>query len=331
MRLAEPAWLCLLIFAVLPWLRLLGRPRAPWPTLAGFAGGRSTWRVRVRHLPVLARTGAFACLAVALARPQEIAGHTRIAGEGVAIVVALDNSSSMKAEDFERTRGRLSRLDAAKETLARFVAGRPDDLIGVVEFANYPFLKCPPTLDHEFVLASVRTLKTAAPSDDGTNIGDALAWSLGALEKAPPRKKVIVLLTDGRNQPAVAHPLDPQSAAQLARELGVTVHTIAIGQAGGVVQQREPRTGLPVTSEVAGPDIELLAKIAQAGKGRAFQATDAQMLDEVFRTIDRLEKSPIQATVRTRYRETFGPWVAAALVLLTLDRLLSAGKLARLP
>ena len=331
MRLAEPGWLLLLVLGILPWLRLRARPRVPWPTLNGFGSVRRNWRAWIRHFPVLMRTAAFACMAVALARPQEVAGRTRVAGQGVAIVVALDHSSSMKAEDFAAGPGRVSRLQAAKDTLAQFVAGRPDDLIGVVVFANYPFLKCPPTLDHPFLLETVRALKTAAPSDDGTNIGDALAWSLGALEKIPSLKKAVVLLTDGRNQPAVSRPMDPEAAAQLARQLGVTVHTVAIGQAGGIVQVREPRTGLPVTGEVAGPDVELLARVARAGSGRAFRATDARMLEDVFRTIDRLEKSPVAGTVQTRYRETFAPWVAAALVLLIVDRMLSAGVLARLP
>ncbi|MDR3636788.1 MAG: VWA domain-containing protein [Isosphaeraceae bacterium] len=331
MRLAEPAWLLLIGLAALPLLHALGRPKAPWPTLGGFARVRSTWRTRVRHLPVALRVLAIVCLAVAIARPQAIAGSTRIAGQGVAIVVALDQSSSMKAEDFDSVRGRVSRLDAAKETLARFVSGRADDPIGLVVFANYPFLRSPTTLDHTFLLGTIESLKTASPSDDGTNIGDAMAWALGALKETTTRRKVLVLLTDGRNQPAVSHPLDPLATAKLARELGVTVHTIAIGQAGGVIQLPEESTKLPITSEVAGPDVALLEKIAETGGGRAFRATDAHMLDDVFNTIDRIEKSPVRGTIQTRYRELFGPWVAVALALFVTDRLLSGGKLARLP
>lgn len=331
MRLAEPAWLLLLVLALMPSLKALGRPKLAWPTLGGFAGARPAWGSRVRFLPPLVRALAVACLAVALARPQAIAGRTRVAGQGVAIVVALDNSSSMKAQDFDSARGRVSRLEAAKNTLTRFVEGRPDDLLGLVVFANYPFLKSPTTLDHEFLLSAVRSLQTASPSDDGTNIGDALAWALGALKDATTRKKVLILLSDGRNQPAVPNPLDPEAAAQLAQELGVTVHTIAIGQASGVVQHPEQETNLPITTEVAGPDLEQLAKIARAGGGLSFQATDAHMLDEVFGTIDRLEKSPVEGMIRTRYRELFAPWVATALVLLSVDRVLSAGRLRRLP
>ena len=331
MRLAEPAWLLLMVLAVLPVLHALRRTSASWPTVGGFAGVRGTWRTRLRHVPILVRVAAIACLAVALARPQAIAGRTWVAGQGVAIVVAFDNSSSMKAQDFDAARGRVARLEAAKQTLTRFVNGRPDDAIGLVVFANYPFLKSPPTLDHTFLLGTIATLKTASPSDDGTNIGYAIAWGLGALKEATTRMKVLVLLTDGRNQPAVSRPLDPEATARLARALGVTVHTIAIGQAGGIVQVPEEATKLPITTEVAGPDVALLEKVAEAGGGRAFRATDAPMLDEVFDTIDRLEKSPLRGTIRTRYRELFAAWVAAALGLLAVDRVLAAGRLGRLP
>jgi Ca-activated chloride channel homolog len=142
---------------------------------------------------------------------------------------------------------------------------------------------------------------------------------------------VLVLLTDGRNEPAVPRPLDPEAAARLAHDLGITLHTIAIGQAGGIVRPREADTRLNITSEVAGPDYDLLARLAKIGGGRAFAATHAHALDQVFQTIDALEKSPVRGEVRTRYRERYGLWVGSALVLLALDRFLSAGRLRRLP
>ncbi len=331
MQFAEPVWLIVIVFALAPWLRAAWRPKMAWPTLEGFSQGAGTWSNRLRALPTIARMAAIGCIAVALARPQEVAGHTRVAGQGVAIVVVLDHSSSMKAQDFDAKAGRVSRLDAAKATLSRFVEGRRDDLIGLVVFANYPFLKSPLTLDHAFLVDTVRDLQTAAPGDDGTNIGNALVWALGALKDASPQKKVIVLLTDGQNKPAVANPYDPEAAARLAQKLGVTVHTIAIGQAGGIIQVPEEATKLPITGEVEGPDVEALRRIAHEGGGRAFVATDVHMLDEVFQTIDQLEKSPVRGTIRTRYRELFGPWVLAAVVLLAFDRLLSGGRMRRLP
>src|SRR5262249_28948070 len=151
-----------------------------------------TW---LRPLPPLLRGLAIGSLAVALARPQSVGGTTQIAGQGVAIVVALDQSSSMNAGDFPTDRGtsQTTRLDAAKKTFVRFVQGRPDDLIGLVVFANYPDLACPPTLDHAFLLEVVAAVRSARQPDDGTNIGDAIAWALDALLIAPPAKKVLVL------------------------------------------------------------------------------------------------------------------------------------------
>ena len=146
-------------------------------------------------------------------RPGRSAGGvTRIAGQGVAIIVALDQSSSMTTVDFPADRGTrvVSRLEAAKTTFAQFVAGRPDDLIGLVAFANYPDLIWPPALDHARLIETVTTLRSARPGDDGTNIGDAIAVGLDALLEAPPTKKVLVLLTDGNNEPAVPRPLDPE-------------------------------------------------------------------------------------------------------------------------
>lgn len=333
MRLAEPGWLVLLVLVPLPWLLIRARQGIAWPTLGGFrAEGR--FRAACKSaLPPLLKGLAIGCVVVALARPQTVGGQTRVAGRGVAVVVALDQSSSMNTSDFPNGSDApaLTRLDAARRTLARFIAGRGDDLVGLVVFANYPDLACPPTLDHAFLLESVRAVRPARPGDDGTNLGDALIWSLDALKDASTIKKVVILLTDGRNSPAVPHPTDPVEAARIARRLGVTVHTIAVGRAGGLVHASDPITKLDLTTEVEGPDRNLLEQIARAGGGTPFTANDADALGRVFASIDLLEKSPIRGATRTRYREGYVPWTAAALGLFLLDRLLSAGPLRRLP
>lgn len=332
MRLAEPGWLAMLALTPLPWWAARARPRLLWPTLGGFAKGpraASRWR----FVAPLARGAAIACLAVALARPRSAGDTIRVAGKGVAIVVALDHSSSMTTEDFGAgpTSGPISRLAAAKATFARFVAGRDDDLVGLVAFANYPDLIGPPTLDHRLLLDAARGVRPARADDDGTNIGHAIVRGVQALRAVSPRKKVLILLTDGVDSPAVARPTPPEAAASLARELGITLHTIAVGRAGGVVHDVEPTSKLPIASEVGGPDFALLRRLADLGGGRAFVAADARALDDVFAAIDALEASPIQGTVRVRYREEYAPWAAAALALLVLDRLATAGRLRRLP
>lgn len=335
MRFAHPGWLVLLVFVALPWFWERRRGRIAWPRLSGFRRAKAGFspRLALRWLPTLARSLAIAALAVALARPQSVGGVVRIAAKGVAIVVALDQSSSMNTRDFpaDLNSRQISRLEAAKETFARFVEGRESDLVGLVVFANYPDLACPPTLDHRFLLETAAAVRSARPGDDGTNIGDALAWSLDALRLASPPKKVLILLTDGNNEPAVPDPLDPEKAAELARDLGVTLHAIAIGRAGGVVQSAEPGTNRPIIAELDGPDLPLLERLAAITGGRSFVATNADALGDVFQTIDELEKSQIEDVIYTRYDERFLPWAALAFGFLILDRLLTCGPLRRLP
>jgi Ca-activated chloride channel homolog len=333
MRFAQPGWFWLLILMPLPWLLERARPRISWPNLGAFLPRHRIGWFWLRALPAIVRGLAIGCLAVALARPQTVGGVTRIAGQGVAIVVALDNSSSMNAVDFPTDQGTrvISRLEAAKTTFIRFVEGRTDDLIGLVVFANYPELACPPKLDHAFLLEATAAVHSARPGDDGTNIGDAIAWGVDALLVAPPKKKVLVLLTDGNNEPAVPDPLDPEQGAILARDLGLTLHTIAIGRVGGPLRGMDPGVKLPVPTDVAGPNLPLLERLAQLTGGRSFVATDADALNKVFQTIDALEKSPVRGQILTRYDEHYAPWATAALSLLILDRLLSMGRLRRLP
>jgi Ca-activated chloride channel homolog len=333
MRFAQPGWLWLMILMPLPWLLERARPRIAWPSLDGFPLERRISWVWLRQLPGLLCALAIAFLAVALARPQTVGGVTRIAGHGVAIVVALDQSSSMKTVDFPTDRGtrKISRLDAATKTLSQFVDGRPDDLIGLVVFANYPTLAYPPSIDHSLLIASVASVQPALPGDDGTNIGDAIAWSLDPLLVAPPKKKVVVLLTDGHNDPAGRNPLDPVEAAVLARRLGVTLHTIAIGRVGGTPPGIDPAHERPAQGEVEGPNIPLLEKLAQITGGRSYVATSADALNEIFQMIDTLEKSPVRGQILTRYDEHFAVYAAVALTLLLVERFLRHGKLARLP
>ena len=333
MRFAQPGWLWLMILMPLPWLLDRVRPRIAWPSLDGFLIKRSIGWISFRQLPAYFCGLAICALAVALARPQTVGGVTRIATHGVAIVVALDQSSSMKTVDFPTNRGsrRIPRLEAAKQTFRDFVASRVDDLIGMVVFANYPDLACPPIIDHSFLSESVEAVQPAQAGDDGTNIGDAIAVGLDALLVAPPSKKVLILLTDGHNEPAGPKPLDPIDAAVLARDLGVTLHTIAIGRVGGPPPGIDPNHPRPAQGEPEGPNLPLLEKLAELTGGRSFVATDTDALAEVFRTIDALEKSPVRGQILTRYDEHYGLYAGLALSLILLERFLRLGKLARLP
>lgn len=323
MRWSEPGWLGLIFLAVLPWVWGWRRVGLAWPTLAGFPNGGSRRVASLRALPWVVRGSALACLALAMARPQSVGGQVRVAGRGVAIMALVDRSSSMKTVDFPSERNTISRLDAAKTTLSRFIQARGDDLVGLVSFANYSDAVAP-TLDQGSLLEAVQAIRPAGPIDDGTNLGDALILGLGAIRDAPTRRKVMILLTDGRNAPAVPRPVDPVVAAALARELKVTLHTIAIGKPSGTIVKPSP-------NEADGPDLALLARMAEVGGGRSFVASDAGMLEEVFREIDALEKSPVVGTVRTLYREEYAAWAAAALALLGFDIAWASGRFRQLP
>jgi Ca-activated chloride channel family protein len=287
----------------------------------------------IRHLPDLLSALAIASLAIALARPRAVGGQTRIAARGVAIVVAIDRSASMTTDDFSMPGAKTSssRLDAAKTTLSRFIEGRPDDLIGIIAFANVPRRVSPPTLDHGFVLDSVRAIRPAREGEGGTNLGHALAEGLGDLRGLPESRRVLVLLTDGRDAPAVSDtvaPIEPEEVATLAKRLRITLHTIAVGGPGTAAKLGDPKLA-PVDDP--GPDFERLKKIAELGGGQAFRANSMQGLDEVFKAIDTLEKSPMVGMIRTRYREGYPWFVGAAIACLVAERLLRQGFLRIMP
>ncbi|HEU5117048.1 MAG TPA: VWA domain-containing protein, partial [Isosphaeraceae bacterium] len=174
----------------------------------------------------------------------------------------------------------------------------------------------PPTLDHTFLIETARAVEIAPADEDQTNLGDALAWSVRDVRATPARKKVVILLTDGQNQPGVPHALGPVSAARLAGDLGVIVHAVALG---------------PTSEDEGGPDLRLLGEMVREAGGQLFQASSSQALTDVFKTIDRLERSPLKGTIQTRYSEWFGPWALAAGIAAVLDRWLVHGRWRRLP
>jgi Ca-activated chloride channel family protein len=332
LTLSEPAWLALIVFAVLPWLHLRTRPRLQWSAFDGFRQMRRFPASVAPLVSPLLRSVAIVSMAVALAGPRTVVGRTRLASRGVSILAAVDRSLSMTTPDFAGPGGStLTRLEAAKRTFARFIRGRPGDLIGLEPFADFPDVACPPTLDHESLLASLADLRPAPAGERSTNIGDAIVWGIDALRKAPTRKRVLILLTDGVNSPGVPRPTPPLKAAGFAEEFGVVIHTIALGSADGLRRTAESVTKLDIVSESQGPDLSLLREIARIGRGRSFVAQDGAELAEVFAAIDALEKDPIEGTIRTRYDEWYPSALALAIAALVLDRLLVAGPLRLLP
>jgi len=263
---------------------------------------------------------------VALARPQAGAALTTISSEGIDIVVALDISGSMRCED---TRPR-NRLKVAKESIARFIDGRPSDRIGLVAFATAAGTRCPLTLDHEMLQQFVDQLDFAPPGEDGTALGMGLASAVNRLRASKAKSKLVVLVTDGRNN---AGQIGPEAAADAAQALGVKIDTIGVGSTGTVpCLIDDPRHGAAryVTVQ-ADLDEDLLRKLAAQTGGRMWRAADAKGLEQAFKDIDALEKTMVESRIRVLYSERFAGVLMAAGGLLALELLLAGTRLRRLP
>jgi Ca-activated chloride channel family protein len=328
-RFATP-WLLVLVPAVLTatWLqarrRLNGDARLILPgAMERLRIGTSPWQRLEAALPWM-RGLALLLVVVALARPQAGTQIETVETYGVDIVIALDVSSSMKAEDFPG-----NRLAEAKRVVRRFVAGRPTDRVGLVIFAGLAVTRCPLTLDHPMMLQFLERVEFAPPDQDGTALGMGLASAVNRLRKSDAESRIVVLVTDGRNNRGQ---IGPQAAAEAARTLGVRVYPVGVGTEGEApVPVDRGALGRRYVMQRVELDEPLLNEIAEKKDGRYFRATDAQGLAQVFRTIDELEQSKIESEVRLLHTELFHLALLPALALLGLERLLLGGRLRRIP
>ena len=328
-RFANP-WIFALLPAVLAaaWALARRRSRAdarlylPGSAAKGRAA-RTGWIGLDALLPVL-RATALVLLVAALARPQSGAREETMSTQGVDIVVALDTSGSMRAEDF----GRSNRLDVAKRTVAEFVSGRPSDRIGLVIFAALATTRCPLTLDHDMLGRFLEEVDFAPQEEDGTALGMGLATAVSRLRSSPAKSKLVVLVTDGRNNRGQ---IGPDTAARMAQTLGIRVYTVGVGAEGESRVPVETPFGRRYVLQRLDLDEALLESIARGTSGRYFRATDAEGLRQVFATIDSLEKTEIESRVRVLYTERFSLALAPAGLLLLLERFLAATRLRRIP
>ncbi len=288
--------------------------------LAQAQGGGGRW---LQRAPLYLRVLALAGLVLALARPQTGVTGENVITEGIDIILALDISSSMLAEDHQP-----NRLEAAKAVAADFAAGRTSDRVGLVIFAGRAFTQTPLTLDRS-VLASMLADLEVGLIEDGTAVGMGLATAVKRLSASDAESKVVVLLTDGRNNRGE---IDPITAAQAAAALGVRVYTIGAGSRGTARVPVPGRFGgvRYVTVQV---DIDeaSLRETAQTTGGRYFRATDRNSLAAIYDEIDRLETTEIEVENFTRYGERFYLPLAAALALLLVDVVLRHTWLRTLP
>lgn len=313
----------LLLLALLPlgwWLARRGRRRLPYPA-AGQRAGRPGWRARLWWVwPPGWRMVALALVALAAVLPQRVWQEVEREREGVAILLAVDISSSMLAEDFRPD----NRLEVAKRAVMRFVDGRDSDWLGVVSFAGEALTLVPGTLDHDVVRRAVERLEPGQLRD-GTAIGTALATAANRLREIEAPSRVIVLLTDGDNNAG----MEPEEAAAAASSLGIRVHTIGVGEDGlaPVPIARTPYGYQYAQVRVTVND-ELLEQIAQRTGGLYFRATDPEALDRIYDRIDELETGPLRE-VRSVERAAVRPELLVGALLALLLELAGAATRAR--
>jgi Ca-activated chloride channel family protein len=317
---AHPLWLLalLLLPALFLWRWRAGAalplPRAGRLRREGIAG--PGWAAPA---PLVLRALTLTLLILALARPRTPGAVIEEHTEGVPIVVALDLSSSMLAEDF-RPRNRLL---VAQQTVARFVGQHPDDPIGLVAFAGEAITIVPVTTDHAVLLNALGTLRVGL-LEDGTAIGDGLAIAANRLRRAPGRSKVVILMSDGENNRGEIAPLD---AAKAAAAFGIEVYTIGVGSQGvaRVPVERTP-AGLRYQELRVGLDETLLRQMAQVAGGQYFRATNPEALRAIYDRIGALVKARVETTRRTLYTEWALPLLLAAGLLLVVEWLLRGSR-----
>lgn len=292
-----------------------------------YLNAQYNWRVRIKHVPMLLRCIVYILIVFALARPQTHNSWNNKTVEGIDIMLAMDVSTSMLAEDLKP-----NRMEAAKEVASEFISGRPNDNIGLTIFAGEAFTQCPMTVDHTSLLNLLQNVRTDIASrgliQDGTAIGMGLANAITRLKNSKTKSKVIILLTDGSNNMG---DISPMTAAQIAESLGIRVYTIAVGTnkiapypmpIGGTIQY----VNIPVDI-----DTKTLKNIASVTDGNFYRATNTDELKQIYRDIDKLEKTKMKVKKYSKHNEVYQLFVFAAFIFLFLEILLRNTLLRRIP
>jgi len=331
MRFANPYLLLLiLLLPILYWWK--GKRGGQQPAflyssvqlLRGISGLR---RSRAGAILVGLRWLTLGLLVLALAHPQHGEGETTVRAGGIDIVVALDLSGSMAAEDFQLNGQRVNRLVIAKEVLKQFVAKRANDRIGLVAFAGKPYVAAPLTLDHDFLMQNIERLSLGS-IEDGTAIGSALIAALNRLRELKSKSRIVILMTDGQNTVSKVPPL---TAAEAAQALAVKVYTIGVGTRG---EAPFPQTAFGMKTYVRVPvdiDETTLTEIAQRTGGKYYRADNSEKFNQIYSEIDQLEKTEVEVKKYQRYQELFAWLVVLGLGVLLLEILLSHTLWRRLP
>jgi Ca-activated chloride channel family protein len=273
----------------------------------------SSWKQRFMHWPFIFRLLALSALIIALARPQKRNESQTTEGDGIDIVLCMDVSGSMGSRDIAP-----SRMEVAKEVAEEFVRSRPVDRIGLVVFSGESFTQCPITNDRNTLITQIQNLESRTLLKDGTVIGEGLATAVDRLSKITSKSKVIILITDGKEDAPDTRLIDPLTALEIAKSKSVKVYTIGIGAMPSTIIERSTATKSR-NPEIDFIDEALLNRIATETGGKFFRAKDKQALQDTYRQIDQLEKTKIETRTTARYEENFLPLILAAILFLFLE------------
>lgn len=323
-------FLLLLIIPYLLWYVMYRKKSEPTMRMSdtfAYRYASRSWKVMLMPVQMVLRVIAFTLIVIAMARPQTQNSWKNKWVEGIDIMLAMDVSTSMLAEDLKP-----NRIEAAKQVASEFIVGRPNDNIGLTIFAGEAFTQCPMTVDHASLLNLLQNVRTDIAArgliQDGTAIGMGLANAVSRLKDSKAKSKVVILLTDGSNNMG---DLSPMTSAEIAKSLGIRVYTVAVGtdksapypmQVGGVVQY----VNMPV--EV---DTKTLEEIAAATDGTSYRATNNSELKNIYKEIDKLEKSKINSKKFSKKYDMFQPFALAAFIVLLIEVLLRITIFRKLP
>lgn len=286
-------------------------------------GETRSFKTAFRHIPFILRTLAVVCLIIALARPQVRNDEELVSGEGIDIILCMDVSGSMLAQDFSP-----NRLEAMKQVAADFVDRRPTDRIGLVIFAGESFTSSPITMDKTTLKTQILSAQTGYLAD-GTAIGDGLATSVERLKDSKTKTRIVILLTDGEDQGGL---LDPNTAKEIAKSVGIKVYTIGMATEGFTSAPMQSSDGeVMMRKQKVNLNEALLRDIAAETGGLYFRARDNASLQNIYSEIDKLEKSNIQITTLKRFSEKFLPFAIAATLLLLIEFILRYTLLKKYP
>jgi Ca-activated chloride channel family protein len=275
----------------------------------GFAKIPKSWKYYFRHSVFILEMLSLSALITALARPQSSNSWQNVTTEGIDIVIALDVSTSMLAMDFSP-----NRLEAAKDVATQFISGRTNDKIGLVVFAGESFTQCPLTTDHATVINLFKGIESGI-IEDGTAIGNGLATAVSRLKESNAISKVIILLTDGENNRGE---IAPVTAAELAKTFGIRVYTVGVGTIGTAPYPMQTPFGIQVRDVEVKIDEEILGKIAATTDGKYFRATNNTKLAEIYKEIDKLEKSKIDVKEFSKREEEYLKYALAGAFFLII-------------